>query len=134
MIVFHLDDERLLAGPLQEFGGPVVGSRERFKVEFPVNDPRGCIAYEAFMPGDTVHWAFWHDEVHVVTAGEAEVEYTLAPNHNKVVKRTMGQGDTYLILDGTRATFRVTSATPYLHVCVIMPRFDYSRWQLKEEF
>ena len=50
MIACHLDTEALLGKPLQEFGGPEVGSKEQFKVNFLVNDPRGIIAYEAFLP------------------------------------------------------------------------------------
>ncbi len=134
MIDCKLDVERLLAQPLTEFGGPVVGQKERFKVDFMVNDPRGNIAFEAFEPHQETRWAFWHDEVHVIWGGEAEVSYTLPPNHNKVVKKTFKKGDCYLILDGTRATFNVTSDEPYLHICIIMPRFEYNKWQIKEQY
>ena len=127
MIGAHLDDDELLGTEELVFGGPIVGSEERFKVQFLVNDRRATIAYEAFAAGSTVNWAFWHDEVHVIRGGEAEVTYTLGPNHRKQVTRTYRQGDTYLIPNGARAQFRVTSSTPYLHVCVIMPRFEYSR-------
>ncbi len=134
MIACHLDTEKLLGGPLQEFGGPEVGSKEQFKVNFLVNDPRGIIAYEAFLPGTTVRWAFWQDEIHVIQGGGATVTYTLAPNHRKVVTKTFRKGDAYLILNGTRATFRVAPGEPYLHVCIMMPRLEYARWQLKEEY
>jgi mannose-6-phosphate isomerase-like protein (cupin superfamily) len=127
MIGAHLDDKALLKSEELVFGGPVVGSEERFRVQFLVNDRRASIAYEAFAPGSTVNWAFWHDEVHVIMRGEAEVTYTLAPNHRKQVTRTYRTGDTYLIPDGARVRFRVTSDEPYLHVCVIMPRFEYAK-------
>ena len=134
MISCRLDADALLGGPLQEFGGPEVGSKEQFKVKFLVNDPRGIIAYEAFLPGATARWAFWHDEIHVIQGGEAEVTYTVAPNHQKVATKTFRKGDAYLILNGTRATFRVAPGEPYLHVCIMMPRMEYARWQLKEEY
>lgn len=127
MITGRLDEKVLLNSEELVFGGPVVGSEERFRVRWLVNDRRASIAYEAFAPGSSVNWAFWHDEVHVITGGEAEVTYTLAPNHRKTVTKVFGEGDVYLIPDGARATFTVTSATPYLHVCVIMPRFEYSK-------
>jgi mannose-6-phosphate isomerase-like protein (cupin superfamily) len=127
MIGEHLDNERLLATEPLTFGGPIVGSEETFQVQFLVNDPRATIAYEAFAGNSTVNWAFWHDEVHVIMGGEAEVTYTLGPNHRRQVTKRFGPGDTYLIPDGTRATFRILSDEPYLHVCVIMPRFEYSK-------
>lgn len=127
MIPARLDDKALLESDELVFGGPVVGTEERFQVSWLVNDRRASIAYEAFAPGSTVNWAFWHDEVHVIMGGEAEVTYTLAPNHRKRVTKVFREGDVYLIPDGTRAQFKVLSPTPYLHVCVIMPRFEYSK-------
>jgi mannose-6-phosphate isomerase-like protein (cupin superfamily) len=123
----RLDDEALLASEDLEFGGPVVGTTERFKVQFLVNDPRATLAYESFAPHSEVNWAFWHDEVHVITKGEAELSYTLGPNHRKQVSKTFRAGDTYLIPSGARVRFRILSDEPYLHVCVIMPRFEYSK-------
>jgi mannose-6-phosphate isomerase-like protein (cupin superfamily) len=126
MFAARLDDEKLLASEELVFGGSVVGAEERFKVQFLVNDRRGTLAYEAFAAGSTVNWAFWHDEVHVITGGEAKVTYTLAPNHRKQVTKTFSKGDTYLIPNGARVRFEV-GPEPYLHVCVIMPRFEYSK-------
>jgi mannose-6-phosphate isomerase-like protein (cupin superfamily) len=122
-----LDEAALLDSEVLAFGGPVPGTEERFQVRFLVNDPRGVIAHEAFLAGSTVSWAFWHDEVHVVLRGAAEVSYTLGPNHRKVVQRSFSAGDTYVIPDGARVTFRIGADEPYVHVCVIMPRFEYAR-------
>lgn len=127
MIGAHLDDAALLASDELTFGGPVVGTEERFQVQFLVNDRRATIAYESFAAGSTVNWAFWHDEVHVVTGGEAEVTYTLGPNHRKQVVKRFGAGDAYLIPNGARVRFDIVSEGPYLHVCVIMPRFEFSK-------
>jgi mannose-6-phosphate isomerase-like protein (cupin superfamily) len=84
------------------------------------------IAHEAFPPNTVVNWAFWHDEVHIVTRGKAEVTYTLAPNHRKQVTKTFQAGDTYVIPDGARVRFEIKDE-PYVHICVIMPRFEYSK-------
>jgi mannose-6-phosphate isomerase-like protein (cupin superfamily) len=134
MIGARLDVEALMASEVLTFGGPVPGTEERFRVQFLVNDPRATIAYEAFDAHSTVNWTFWHDEVHVVMGGEAEVTYTLGPNHRKQVQKRFGTGDAYLIPDGARATFRIVSDEPYLHVCVIMPRFEYSKEERTDSY
>ncbi len=122
----RLDEAALLSSVVQSFGGPRVGDEEQFQVEFVINDPRGVIAHEAFLPNTVVNWAFWHDEVHIVTRGTAEVTYTLGPNHRKQVTKTFQAGDTYVIPDGARVRFQVGSE-PFVHICVIMPRFEYSK-------
>lgn len=122
----HLDTERLLGSEIQTFGGSRVGDEERFQVEFAINDHRATIAHEAFLANSTVHWAFWHDEVHIITGGTADVTYTLPPNHRKQVKKTFRAGDAYLIPDGARVRFDIGDE-PYVHICVIMPRFTYTR-------
>ena len=122
----RLDEQDLLSSEIRVFGGPRVGDEEQFQVEFVLNDPRAAIAHEAFLPNTTVNWAFWHDEVHIVTRGKAEVSYTLAPNHRKQVIKTFQAGDTYVIPDGARVRFDIGDE-PYVHICVIMPRFEYSK-------
>jgi mannose-6-phosphate isomerase-like protein (cupin superfamily) len=126
MKVARMDEAALLSSEPKGFGGSRVGEEETFQVEFLVNDPRGTIAFEAFPARSTVNWAFWHDEVHVVTRGRASVTYTLAPNHRKQVERTFEAGDTYLIPSGARVRFEI-GEEPYVHVCVIMPRYEYTR-------
>jgi mannose-6-phosphate isomerase-like protein (cupin superfamily) len=130
----RLDDESLLASEPHVFGGPTVGSKETFQVQFLLNDRRANIAYESFGAGSTVNWAFWHDEVHIITGGTARVTYTLPPNHRLEVTKEFTQGDAYLIPNGTRARFEVASEAPYLHVCVIMPRFVYDRAELTDSY
>lgn len=134
MIVTHLDTERLLASPVREFGGSSPGQKERFQVEFLVNDPRGVVAYEAFEPGRATEWCFWHDEFHVCVGGEAEVELTLPPDHGEVLRQTIKTGDAVLILAGTRARFHVPDGAPYLHVCLIAPRYEYAGYLLKRDY
>jgi mannose-6-phosphate isomerase-like protein (cupin superfamily) len=134
MFFCTLDEEALAASTEHQFGGPIVGTKERMRTQFLVNDPAGVIAFESFAPGDTVNWAFFHAETHVVLRGEAEITYTLPPNHNKIKTATARAGMAYLILNGTRARFRVTSAEPYVHVCVIMPRYHLEKYLLREEY
>jgi mannose-6-phosphate isomerase-like protein (cupin superfamily) len=122
----RLDEAALLASEPQTFGGSVVGQAEEFRVQFLLNDHRATLAYEAFDAGSVVNWAFWHDEVHVVTGGTARVTYTLPPNHRKQVTKTFGAGHAYLIPNGSRVRFEIGDE-PYVHFCVIMPRFEYTR-------
>ena len=56
------------------------------------------------------------------------------PNHDKVLKTTIKKRQAYLILLGTRATFKVTSKEPYSHLWVAMPRFEMDRYLLKREY
>ncbi len=126
MKAVRLDEAGLLASEPQTFGGSVVGQMEEFRVQFLLNDHRATFAYEAFDPESVVNWAFWHDEVHVVTRGTAVVSYTLPPNHRRQVTKTFSAGDAYLIPDGSRVRFEIGDE-PYVHFCVIMPRFEYTR-------
>jgi mannose-6-phosphate isomerase-like protein (cupin superfamily) len=132
MFFCQLDAEKLAASPEQVFGGPIIGTTARMRVDFAVNDPAGTIAFETFAPGDTVDWAFFHAETHVVLGGSADIEYTLPPNHKKIHTASAKAGTAYVIINGTRARFRVTSAEPYLHVCVIMPRYHLEKYLLRE--
>ncbi|MGD9763551.1 MAG: hypothetical protein AB7V27_07555 [Candidatus Binatia bacterium] len=132
MFFSKVDPEKLAAQPEQVFGGPVVGTTSRMRVDFAINDPAGTIAFETFAPGDTVDWAFFHAETHYVVSGEAEIEYTLPPTHKRIHTATAGPGTAYLIINGTRARFRITSKEPYLHVCVIMPRYHLEKYLLRD--
>lgn len=84
-------------------------------------EPAGHITVEDFAPGDTFTWAFWHDEVHYIAKGSAELTYSMPPFHQKEEKAVVETGDCYMIYKGERITFKVTSKEPYRHVCFIMP-------------
>ena len=115
-------------------GGPIVGTTTRFPLKVLINDPRATIGIEDFLPGETIHWSFYHNEVQYILQGEAEITYTLVPNHDKVNTIRIGKGQTCLILNGTRATFKVLSKEPFTHLFVIMPRYEMERWLLKREY
>ena len=132
MFFCKVDRDKLAAAPEQVFGGPIVGTTSRMRVDFALNDPAGTIAFETFAPSDTVDWVFFHSETHVVLGGEAEIEYTLPPNHKRIHTAAAGPGTAYLIINGTRARFRITSKEPYLHVCVIMPRYHLEKYLLHD--
>ncbi|MBI2869558.1 MAG: hypothetical protein HYX96_07025 [Chloroflexi bacterium] len=115
-------------------GGPIIGTRELFPLKILFNQPEATVAIENFLPGIETHWAFFHNEFQYILQGEAEVSYTLVPNHDKVNTVTIRKGQCYLILNGTRATFRVRSKEPYTHLAVIMPRYNMDRWLLKRDY
>lgn len=134
MIIANVNPEDLTGEKVQEFGGPIVGNVERFRLKALINVPQALVGIEDFLPGSVVHWAFWHDEVQYIIQGQAEITYTLPPNHRKVNTIVVGKGQTYLVLNGTRATFKILSKEPYTHLFVVMPRYNYDRWLLKEEY
>lgn len=119
---------------MPEWGGPIIGTTQQFIMKALVNVPQALIGIEDFMPGSTVNWAFWHDEFQYILRGEAEITYTLVPDHSKVNTVRIKAGQCYLILNGTRATFKVLSKEPYTHFWVNMPRYHYDRWILKQEY
>ena len=134
MIVSKIKVEDLIGMPLREHGGPAVGMVERFAGLPLINVPQALAGIEMFPAGATVHWAFWENEVQMVLQGEAEITYTLPPNHKKVNKITVSPGHLYLILNGSRLSFKIISKEPFVHLGVMMPRYTYDRWLLKEEY
>jgi quercetin dioxygenase-like cupin family protein len=86
-----------------------------------IKEPACNMVIEDFEAGQEITWWYWHDEVHYVIQGKAEVTYSLPGLHQKEEKATIEEGDAYLLYRGERVTFRVTSETPYRHFCVVMP-------------
>ena len=127
--IYYQEMEKL---EIIELGGSVVGEKEKVRLRRLINDPAGTVSVEDFLPGSEMRWAFWHDEIHFVLSGRAEISYTLPPSHTNIRKRITEQGDTYLILNGSRLTFKVLSNEPYRHLCVIMPRYHYEKWLLED--
>jgi len=84
-------------------------------------EPAGHISVEDFAPGDVFTWSFWHDEVHYITKGKAEMTFSMPPFHQKEETAVAEAGDIYMIYRGERITFKVISDEPYRHVCIIMP-------------
>ncbi len=135
MFVANVDPKELDGMEPGEFGGPIAGTVEHFLPGKPyINIPQAMIGIENFLPGTTVNWVFFHDEAQYILQGEAEITYTLLPDHTKVNKIVVGKGQVCLILNGTRATFKVLSKEPYTHLSFIMPRYHIDRWLLKQEY
>ena len=116
-----------------KLGGPVVGTQEITKLGVLLNEPGAFVCLEDWPSGAESNWAFWHDEIHIILGGSADLSYTLPPNHTTVRQRSCREGDVYLIVNGSRAKWQVTSEDPYRHLCVIMPRYGYDRRLLKDE-
>ena len=86
-----------------------------------VQEPAGHITLEDFLPGTTFEWTFWHDEVHIVVKGKAEVEFYQPPLFQEKGTAVIEEGDAYLMHRGENIIFKVISEEPYRHLCVIMP-------------
>jgi hypothetical protein len=128
-----IDEARAEGIPKWDLGGPVVGTSEVTYLKVLLNEPQAFVCLEEWPSGSENNWAFWHDEIHLVLDGEAEVTYTLPPNHTKMQSRNCGKGSLYVILAGTRARWSIVSEMPYSHVCFIMPRYEYDKRLLREE-
>lgn len=86
-----------------------------------VQEPAGHITLEDFPAGSTVEWTYWHDEVHVVVKGKAQVEYYLPPLFQDKGQAVLQEGDAYLMHRGECVVFKVLGDQPFRHLCVIMP-------------
>ncbi|MBI2869037.1 MAG: hypothetical protein HYX96_04340 [Chloroflexi bacterium] len=118
--------------PVIELGSPLVGEKEKIRIRRLVADPAGTIGLEDFLPGTEMRWAFHHDEAQLVISGKAEVTYSLPPSHSRVRTVVLSEGDSYMILKGTYARFKVISDVPFRHFAVIMPRTHYEKWLLED--
>ena len=86
-----------------------------------VREPAGHITMEDFAPGTTISWNFWHEEVHYIVKGKAEMTFSEPPLHQKQQTITTQAGDIYLIRRGEYVTWKIESGEPYRHLCIIMP-------------
>ncbi|HTX00667.1 MAG TPA: hypothetical protein VMD59_17945 [Acidimicrobiales bacterium] len=134
MIIAHFDREQVLALEPTEYGGMSPGEKERFRLTFPVNDPQGVICWEAFDAGKSTSWSYWHAEFHVCMSGSARIVYTLPPNHTEILETEIRPGDAMLVLAGTRARFDVPESEPYVHMSLFQPRYEYSKYLLKQDY
>jgi quercetin dioxygenase-like cupin family protein len=86
-----------------------------------IKEPACNMVIEDFKPGQEITWWFWHDEIHYIITGKAEVTYSLPGLHLKSERATIEAGDAYLIYRGERITWKVISKEPYRKFCVVMP-------------
>jgi len=86
-----------------------------------IKEPACNMVIEDFEPGQEITWWFWHDEIHYIIKGKAEVTYSLPGLHLKKERATIEAGDAYLIYRGERITWKVVSKEPYRKFCVVMP-------------
>lgn len=130
MIFTKLDADKMDKRELIEFGGPIPGTKSGpARLKTAINVPEAWVGVEDFLPRSEFHWSFHYNEVHLVLQGKAEITYTLAANPDRVFTAVAEKGDTYLIPCGARVTWKVTSEEPFRHYFVIMPRYQYEKWQ-----
>ena len=110
-----------------------------------VQEPAADISLRELSPGTTFEWMWWHDEMHIVVKGKAEIEFYLPPLYLEPTRVVTEEGDGYLIYRKENLTFKVISDQPYRYLSVIMPaiplvgnyqliRDSYYAWKdLKQE-
>jgi mannose-6-phosphate isomerase-like protein (cupin superfamily) len=91
-------------------------------------EPAVNIGMEDYPPGVTTNrYGYWHDEIHIVTKGKAEI-HCITPTLLKPWKEETfiaEEGDAYVIYRGDQASYKVISKEPYRHLCIIMPAIPF---------
>ena len=106
-----IDDEQIEVGSLR--GSWYVHPDVMWK-------PEALISLESFAAGRTTRYIFWHNEVHFILAGKAELTYSLPINRFSVEKTmTVEKGDAYFIPCG--ADIKFTPSERLYHLSVSMP-------------
>lgn len=87
-----------------------------------VREPAGHITMEDWAPGATIApWGFWHEEVHLIVKGKAEMTYSEPPLHRENKTVTIEAGDIYLIRRGDRVSWKIDPKEPCRHLCILLP-------------
>ena len=86
-----------------------------------VKQPAGHITMEDFRPGVTFSWYFWHEEVHYIVKGKAEMTFSEPPLHKNKTTAAIEAGDIYLIRRGEYVTWKIEAKEPLRHLCIVMP-------------
>ena len=130
----RLDPSRMKNITPDEVGGLRPGTICQVVQDTVINEPQAIIILEDIPPGPELEWAFTYNEAQYIMGGKVEVTYTVAPWNRKVGKKTLEEGDVCLFFIGDRVIFKVLSEEPLRHLCFIMPRPRWEKWQVKEEF
>ncbi|MFO7772676.1 MAG: hypothetical protein R6V59_01820 [Dehalococcoidia bacterium] len=89
------------------------------------SEPAAHIAIEDFYIGPpTDRVGFWHDEIHIILKGKAEVTSQGFPTFEKQVV-TVEKGDCCIIHRGEQVNWS-TIEEPVRKICIVMPRQEIS--------
>ena len=129
----RLDIDKMKDITPDEVGGFRPGTICKVVQDTLINEPQAIVILEDMLPGEEVEWAFTYNEAQYIMGGKVEVTYTVAPWNRKVGKKILEAGDVCLFFTGDRVVFKVLSDEPLRHLCFIMPRPRWEKWQIKEE-
>lgn len=102
----------------------IPGSRFR-AVNVGIDEPAVQVNFEDFYKGQDIVWTMWHDEIHYVTEGRAEITYHLPPLMQETGEVLAEPGCIYLLPRGARIVCRVLSDEPFRHLCICFPNPGY---------
>jgi len=114
---YKLVDEDVESAPVETFP---FSDGAKFRGVGVINQPACQVVFEDFLPGADFAWTCWHDEVHFVTHGRAEITYYEPPMFEGSGKILAEPGSLYLVPRGTRMEWTVLEG-PFRRFTVDFP-------------
>ena len=121
--LYQVKDSDLDSAPTFPF--PLVAGSQCKAVNCGIDEPAVQVNFEDFLPGPDIVWSMFHDEVHYVTSGRAEITYHLAPMMKETGTVVASAGSVYLLPRGARIVWRVLGNEPFRHLCLCIPNPGY---------
>ncbi len=129
----RLDIEKMKDITPDEVGGLRPGTICKVFQDTLINEPQAIVILEDILPGEEVEWAFTYSEAQYIMSGKVGVTYSVALFDRTVWKKILEAVDVCVFFTGDRVVFNVLSDEPLRHLCFIMPRPRWEKWQVKEE-
>lgn len=121
--MYQVNDSDLDNAPLFQF--PMLEGVMNKAINTGIDEPAVQVNFEDFLPGHDVSWPMFHDELHYVVSGEAEVTYHLAPMMTISGLVIAKAGCIYLLPRGAHIKWRVLGDKPFRHLCICIPNPGY---------
>ena len=121
--IYDIDDADLDGAAARPF--PFIPGSLYKAVNCGIKEPACQINFEDFFEGPDIVWVMPHDEVHVVTMGEAEITVHLPPLMRETTTAVARTGSVYFLPRSARIVWRVRGAVPFRHLCICFPDPDY---------
>ncbi len=121
--IYDIDDADLDAAAARPF--PFIPDSLYKAVNCGIKEPACQVNFEDFFAGPDIVWVMPHDEVHVVTMGEAEITVHLPPLMRETTTAIARTGSVYFLPRAARIVWRVRGSAPFRHLCICFPDPDY---------
>lgn len=115
--VFEVDEKEMAA--LRKYSG---GFGTELAIKRKLWDPACVVLVEDFFPGTTSSkYGLWVWELQIAISGRVEVQYWTCYKMAEWVKESFiaEPGDAFLMDRGDQVIFKVLSADPYRHLCIM---------------